>query len=112
MRDKVTGELTESFSAFREVFRTPIFVGSRWRGPRLSWAIRVFVAIKVYAFTAGGATAVGVVTVTRLVPAAIAAPFTAILGDRYPRKWVMFVSNIGQSIAVGAAGVVILADGA
>jgi MFS family permease len=109
---KVKGELRQSLSAFGDVFSNPDL-----RRLELAWVatqlgrFAYLVAINVYAFTAGGATAVGVVTVIRLVPAAIAAPFTAILGDRYTRKWVMFGANIGQATAVGAAGIVILADG-
>ena len=110
--EKVKGELRQSFSAFGDVFRN-----TDLRRLEIAWVatqlgrFAYLVAINVYAYTAGGATAVGVVTVIRLVPAAIAAPFTSILGDRYPRKWVMFGANIGQSTAIGAAGVVILADG-
>ncbi len=96
MLEKVKGELRQSFSAFGDVFRN-----TDLRRLEIAWVatqlgrFAYFVAINVYAYTAGGATAVGVVTVIRLVPAAIAAPFTSILGDRYPRKWVMFGANIG-----------------
>ena len=102
----------QSFSAFADVFRNTDLrrLEVAWIATQLG-RFAYLVAINVYAYTAGGATAVGVVTVIRLVPAAIAAPFTSILGDRYPRKWVMFGANIGQSTAIGAAGIVILADG-
>jgi MFS family permease len=109
---RIRGSVAESLSAFRDVFSNPDL-----RRLELAWIatqlgrFAYFVALSVYAFDRGGATAVGVVTVVRLVPAAIAAPFTSILGDRYPRKRVMLAANLSQATAIGAAGIVILADG-
>ena len=59
-----------------------------WAGSIIgSWAYAV--ALVVYAYSHGGASAVGLVAVIRWVPAAIAAPLAAVLGDRYPRVPVM-----------------------
>ncbi|MGZ8686977.1 MAG: MFS transporter, partial [Gaiellaceae bacterium] len=69
------------------------------------------IAIAVYAFEQGGATAVAVVAVVRMVPSALAAPFTASLGDRFPRQRVMYLTNLAQATTIGAAGLVVLADG-
>ena len=41
-----------------------------------------FVALSVYAYDAGGASAVGVAAVVRMAPAALAAPAMSMLGDR------------------------------
>ncbi len=51
------------------------------------WAYGI--AISVYAFEIGGAPLVGIAAVIRLVPAAIVAPFAAVLADRYPRRRIL-----------------------
>jgi MFS family permease len=58
------------------------------------------VAISVYAYEHGGATAVGVVTAVRQIIAAAIAPIAASLADRFPRERVMFASNVGRLAAV------------
>jgi MFS family permease len=50
----------------------------------VDWAYTV--AISVFAFSRSGAAGVGLVTLIRLLPAAATAPFTAGLGDRFPRR--------------------------
>jgi len=47
------------------------------------------VALAIYAYNAGGAVAVSIAYFARLVPAALASPFLALLADRYPRHRVM-----------------------
>src|SRR5205814_2112259 len=47
-------------------------------------------------------TAVGIVALIRTVPAAIGAPFTALLGDRYRREHVMLGASLARVLAVGA----------
>ncbi len=49
--------------------------------------------------------------VVRLIPSAFAAPFTSILGDRYPRKRVMFVTNLVQATTLSIAAALIFVDG-
>ncbi|MEA2556764.1 MAG: hypothetical protein QOG88_302 [Actinomycetota bacterium] len=102
-----------SLDSFRAVFRNP---GLRrlqlaWAGSNIgTWGYGI--ALAVYAYGHGGATAVGVVGLIRLVPAAIAAPFMGVLGDRYPRRLVMALSDMGRVVAVGAAAAVVWANGA
>ena len=86
--------LSESFGAFRDVFAEPQSapVELAWTATQLG-RFAYFVALAVYAFDQGGATAVALVAVVRLVPVGVAAPFTSILGDRYPRKRVMFADE-------------------
>ena len=48
--------------------------------------------------------------VIRTNPAALVAPFTASLADRYWRKGVMIVSNLIRAGLVAGAGVCVLAD--
>ena len=109
---RIRGSLGTSLAAFHEVFSNPDLrrLELAWTATQLG-RFAYFIAIAVYAYDAGGAAAVGLVAVLRLLPAAFAAPFTSILGDRYPRKRVMFLTNVGQGLTIGAAGVVILVDG-
>src|SRR4051794_16584006 len=62
-----------------------------------------FVAISLFAYDAGGPAAVGVATVARFVPAAIAAPFAAALADRHSRRDVMVASDLGRALFLGVA---------
>lgn len=68
------------------------------------------VAISVYAYRHGGATAVGVVWVIRMVPAALAAPFLSVAGDRWRRELVMIVGNLVRGGATAATVVAVWLD--
>jgi MFS family permease len=70
-----------------------------------------WVAILVYAYDRGGASTAGVVAVVQLVPTALLAPFGAYAGDRFRRDRVLFISYLGQSVALGLVAVA-LASGA
>ena len=74
-----------------------------------NWAY--LVALLVYAFDAGGAGAVALVTVLRMIPAALAGPFMSVLGDRLGRRKVMVGSDIVRAGLMLAAGAVIAAGG-
>jgi MFS family permease len=79
-----------------------------WAGSIIgTWAYGI--AIAVYAYEHGGATAVGVVTAIRWLAGGLASPFTAVLGDRFDRRLVMAASNGAQAILVGLAAVVAFA---
>jgi MFS family permease len=104
--------LGESLGAFRDVFGNPNLrrVELAWAGTNIGrWAY--FVALAVYAYEQGGAAAVGLVALIRMFPSALAAPFTSILGDRFPRKRVMYLASLGQAATIGAAAAVALTDG-
>jgi MFS family permease len=104
---RLRGRLSEPLHAFRAVFANP---GLR----RLELALAgsetgkwlYILALSIFAYNAGGATAVGVVALIRTVPAAIGAPFTALLGDRYRRDHVMFGASLARVAAVGATAAV------
>src|SRR5262245_13942289 len=104
--------MRESGRAIVEMFRHP---GLRrlhvaWVGSILgTWAY--FVALAVYAFDQGGAGAVALVSVLRMVPAAILSPFVATLADRFPRRWVMVTSDLARAALMLAAAAVIAGDG-
>ena len=101
-------QLTESGRALREVFVNPAL-----RRIELAWAASILgtwaygIAVVVYAYDHGGATAVGVVGLARWLAAAFASPFAALLGDRYDRRWVMVFSDLARVVLiVGAAAAV------
>lgn len=79
------------------------------RTVQLAWAGAIaaewahFVALGVYAYDHGGAYAVGVAGLVRLLPASIVAPFAASLGDRYPRERFILVTAVVGAAALGAS---------
>ena len=87
-------QLRESGQAFAAVFRNQ---NLRW--VELSWSGTVsaywifIVALGFYAYERGGASAVGLVGLLRVLPSVVAAPFGAGLGDRYPRDRVIVGIN-------------------
>ena len=104
--------LGESLRAFRGVFGNPLLrrVELAWSGSIIGqWGYEVGLA--VFAYKSGGATAVGVVGLVRMLPASIAAPFTALLGDRFSRTRVMIAADLVRAAALAGAGVVVFADG-
>jgi MFS family permease len=100
--------LGESARAFGEVFRNPDLrrLQLAWAGSLIgNWSY--FVALAVYAYDQGGAAAVGLVGVIRMLPAAIASPFLASLADRYPRKLVMVVADVVRAVLMLLAALAI-----
>lgn len=79
------------------------------RTVQLAWAGAIaaewahFVALGVYAYDHGGASAVGVAGLVRLLPASVVAPFAASLGDRYPRERFILVTALIGAVALGAS---------
>jgi MFS family permease len=98
------GGLRESGRAFRDVLGNQ---GLRrlelaWAGSIVgTWAYGI--AIVVYAYQHGGATAVGIVGLLRWFAAALVQPFAAMLGDRYERRLVMVGSDLSRTVLIGVA---------
>ena len=69
------------------------------------------VALFVYAYDQGGAAAVALVSVIRMIPAALAAPFTAALADRFDRRLVMVSADVVRAALMALAAVTIWLDG-
>jgi MFS family permease len=96
--------LEEPRQAFASVFENP-----NLRRVELSWAGTVcaywmfIVTLSFYAYERGGPGAVGLVGLLRVLPSVFAAPFGAVLGDRYPRERVIVAINIARSLTIGGA---------
>ncbi len=108
---RVAARVGASIDAFWRIARNPALV-------RATLAFVIFnaveagewTAILVYAYSATGPASVGLVAVLQLVPAALLAPFTSGLGDRYRRDRVLRATYLAQAILIGATGAAILAN--
>ena len=67
------------------------------------WAY--FVALGVFAYNAGGASAVGLAGLIRLLPAAVVAPSAASLGDRVRRERLLFAAMLLGALALAGSAV-------
>ena len=98
--------LAESRRAFAAVFTNP---GLRrlelsWTGTVCAYWIFI-VTLSLFAYEHGGAGAVGLVGLLRVLPSVVASPFGAVLGDRYPRERVMVAINLARSLTIAGAAV-------
>jgi MFS family permease len=73
------------------------------------WAFTV--ALGIVAYRDGGATALGLVGLLRMVPAAVLAPLLSPLADRGRRERVLIVVSTLRGIATGAAALVVALSG-
>ncbi len=105
------GRVRETLSAVRVAAANPNI-----RRAELAWGGSIaaewshFVVLGVFAYRGGGATAVGVAGLLRLLPAAVVAPLAASLGDRYRRdRFLLGVTLIG-AVALAASAAAAFAD--
>ena len=102
----------ERLSTLADVFRNP-----QLRRLELSWAGYYlgewthFVALSVYAFSIGGAAALGALGLVRMIPAAIALPLGGLLADRYPRQRVLLGIYVIRALLMVAMTAALAADG-
>ena len=102
----------ESIDAFKAVFTNPGLLRVE-----LAWGFAItaywafIIALSVYAYDEGGAAAVGLVGLVRVLPAFVAAPVAGLLGDRYRRERVMFVISIARAGYMAATAAVLFAGG-
>ena len=103
--------VSESLWAFAAVFtnRDLRRVELAFAGSELGKWLYI-IALAVFAYDQGGAAAVGLVALIRTVPAAIGAPFTSLLGDRYERARVMLVATVVRVLTMVAAAAVAFLD--
>ncbi len=100
----LTGRLRESLAALVDVFRVVDL--RRLQFAYLASMISLWsygIGASVYAFDVGGAGLVGVVMLSRMLPAAVASPFVAALGDRYPRRLVLLSTDLARAALTAAA---------
>ena len=104
----IAGRLSGSARTFVDVLSVPalrrveaawlLFNGAEWA---------IWVAILVYAYGATGPASVGLVAVAQLVPAAIAAPLTARLGDRMAPERALTLAYVVIGVAMVATAAAI-----
>ena len=85
--------------------RAELALGSYLTG---EWAYQV--ALAVFAYDLGGASAVGLLWFVQMIPAALAAPFSSLLADRFPRERVLLAINIAKATVVAAVAALAQAD--
>lgn len=109
--EAVTTRIAESAAAFRDVVQNESL-----RRLELAWTASIIgqwaylVAVSVYAYKVGGEAAVGLIFLLRLVPAALLAPFTGLLADRYRRELVLLGSLLARAVLIGLAAVGVFLD--
>ena len=104
-------QLVDSVHAFASIYRNPSLrrLQLAWIGSSVgTWGY--VVALMVYAYRQGGPAAVGLVGLIRWFPAAVAAPFGGMLGDRFQRLRVMVVSDLVRAVALAVAAAAIVLD--
>jgi MFS family permease len=112
LHTETDGRARAAIRALGDVFASPPLrrLQLAWIGSILgAWAY--IVALGVYAYDQGGPAAVGVVGLIRFLPAAILAPFTSSLVDRFPRVTVMVCSDVVRAALMFGAAATIASDG-
>lgn len=111
----VAARWKEQFSESAQAVRTAA-ANPNIRRLELAWMCSISglwtytIALSVFAYEEGGATAVGLVGAIRLFPAAIAAPFAAGLGDRFPRERVLLVAGILRTLLMVVAALAVFSS--
>jgi Cyclic nucleotide-binding domain len=106
----VSQYVREAIASFQVVWRNrPLgfVVVARLASVTGRWAATV--ALAVVAFRHGGAGAVGLLGLVRILPAAIAGPIAASLLGRIRSDRLLLVTGVARTCAIGAAGVALLA---
>lgn len=73
-----------------------------------TWTFTILLAL--YAYEKGGATAVGVAVLVRMLPSGLAAPWLALLADRHARRTVLLASAGLQVLALALIATAVTAD--
>src|SRR5215218_10612459 len=111
MLGTVRARLRESGAAFAAVFgnRDLRLVQLSWAGSVTAYWVFI-IALSLFAYDQGGAAAVGLVGLLRVLPAVVASPFAAVLGDRYPRQRVLVAVNVARTVAIAVAAALAFLD--
>ncbi|HET8592716.1 MAG TPA: MFS transporter [Solirubrobacterales bacterium] len=92
-----------------------VFTNPEVRRLQIAWAASSFalwsfaIALGVYAFNVGGAAAVGVAAMVRLLPGAFVSPIAGLLGDRHSRRSILLGSTTLVAVTIGCAAVAVAA---
>jgi MFS family permease len=90
-----------------------VLTNRQLRRLQLAWAASTLgtcaylIALAVAAFRSGGATAVGLIMLARMIAAAVVSPPLATLADRYPRRIVMAISDLVRAVLTAATALVV-----
>ena len=112
MLRQVTERLREALGAGRLVF-----TNRELRRLLIAYALSnvggwtYWVTVAVFAYGAGGVTAVGVLGFARLVASALVSPFAGALADRLPRRSVMLGADLARALALLVAALTVRSDG-
>lgn len=104
-------EARAALRATAEVFRNP-----NLRRAQLVLATFTFLdystwlALLAYAYTVGGAASVGVLSLLTSAPAALVAPFGAVLGDRGRRERVLLLTFVAAALLCGLTAALLFVD--
>lgn len=111
MLGTVGARLRESGAAFAAVFgnRDLRLVQLSWAGSVTAYWVFI-IALSLFAYEEGGAAAVGLVGLLRVLPAVVASPFAAVLGDRYPRQRVLVAVNVARTLTIALAAALAFLD--
>ncbi len=102
------GRLAQALAEFRQTARSP-----NLRRAQLSFGAEfttywiVTVALGVLAYQHGGAAAVGIVGLVRMLPAAFLAPPASVVADRYPRNLVLVCVGLVRVVTLGGAALAV-----
>jgi MFS family permease len=114
LNDGVTqprGRLAVALAAIGDVVKHPpllraeVAYAAAWTGE-----CAFTVGLAVLAFRNGGAAAVGVVSLLRMVPAAILAPVLTAVADRMARDRVLVAASVVRTAALGTGAVLLMAQ--
>lgn len=90
-----------------------VFANRSIRNVEIGWFIAIsaqwayLVTVLVYAYDVGGVAGAALASTVRMVPAAIAAPFTTMLADRLPPRLVLVAVHAGRGVSVAGVAIVI-----
>ena len=111
MIDAARHAMATTWRAYRSVLRNRELrlVELAWSAITLADFVQL-VAITVFAYEAGGASAVGLAAVVRVLPSVVVAPLAGMAADRYPRERVILASAVVATTGAALTAVSVAAD--
>ena len=98
---RVVHAVVRNHALRRELLAFLLFMSAEWA----TW-----VAMLVFAFNRGGASAAGFVAVIQLIPAIFVAPLGSVLGDRLPRARALRIGFLVQASALAATAIALYVE--